>query len=189
MYRLFVAVELPASVKQHLLLLGCGVPGARWLDENQMHLTLRFIGEVDGGTMTDITSALAEIEAEPFDVTLCGAGHFPPRGVPQTLWVGVEHNPSLLALRNRIETALSRAGIERDHRKYFPHVALARLKGANTSRVAQFLTQHTMFSTEPFAVDAYCLYSSVLRAEGAIHRIEAGYPLTVRGAFPNEELS
>ena len=141
MTRLFVALELPALVKQHLLMLAGGVPGARWLEEDQMHLTLRFIGEVDGAVMADVTAALSSVEAEPFEVMLAGVGHFPPRGTPRTLWVGVVDNPKLMGLRTRIESALAGTGAGRDSRKFFPHVALARLREPKMPKVAEFLSK------------------------------------------------
>jgi len=179
--RLFVALELPALVKQHLLMMAGGVPGARWLEADQMHLTLRFIGEVDGAVMADVTAALGSVEAEPFEVTLAGVGHFPPRGTPRTLWVGVADNPKLVGLRTRIESALACTGVGRDSRKFFAHVALARLKEPKMSKVAEFLSRHALFRLDAFKVDAFCLLSSMLGSRGAIHRVEVEFPLTEKG--------
>ncbi|MEW6051839.1 MAG: RNA 2',3'-cyclic phosphodiesterase [Candidatus Zixiibacteriota bacterium] len=177
MYRLFVAVDLPEDVKQHLGAISCGVPGARWMEPAQLHLTIRFIGEVDGGVFRDILDSLREVQAHAFDLTLKGVGFFPPRGVPETIWVGVEKSEPLKLLRSRVEAALARAGVDRDSRKFAPHVAIARLKEPHVGRVAGYLTEYGLFRVEPFQVAAFTLYSSSLSSSGAIHQVEEEYPL------------
>jgi len=89
MYRLFVAIDLPEDVKNHLSLMSYGMPGARWVDDDQVHLTLHFIGEVDGGVFEDLREALGEIKCATFTITLSGTGHFPPRGKPTILWATI----------------------------------------------------------------------------------------------------
>jgi 2'-5' RNA ligase len=177
MYRLFAAIELPLDVKTKLIEIGGGIPGARWLQPEQLHLTLKFIGEVDGGVLRDVIEALGEVVSDPFDLELKGVGHFPPRRNPETLWVGVTRNESLTSLHNRIESALARIGIDRESRKYAPHVAIARLRGPNVERVARYLAMNGLFSLSPFPVTEFVLYSSVLSSEGAQYQIEAVYPL------------
>ena len=110
MFRLFVAIDLPPEIKEKLLAIGGGVPGARWLTAAQLHLTLKFVGEVDGGVFNDVINALGEVASEPFELTLKGVGHFPPRRDPEVLWVGVAKNERLVQLRNRIESALAEDG-------------------------------------------------------------------------------
>ncbi len=102
MARLFVSIELPALVRAEMNRLQCDVPGARWAPVEQLHLTLRFIGELDGLARRDAEAALDEVEAAPFELLLAGVGHFPPRGQPRVLWVGVEPSPALLELHERI---------------------------------------------------------------------------------------
>jgi 2'-5' RNA ligase len=181
MYRLFVAIELPTVVKQHLSLMLCGVPGAKWTEPEQMHLTVRFIGEVDGGIMEDIIGALSTVKVEPFQIHLKGVGHFPPRQDPQTLWVGVEKSEGLSLLRSRVESALARAGVPRERRKYHPHVRLAYLKNSKLSKVAIYLSQHALLEVAPFDVTRFYLFSSQLGSNGAIHRPEAVYTLSTKG--------
>ena len=106
MIRLFAALALPPSALDALIGLGEGVPGARWLRDDQMHLTLRFIGEVDRAAFEDVVHALGEVEADAFELALAGVGHFPPRGAPKVLWAGVRQNPALNLLQSRIESAL-----------------------------------------------------------------------------------
>ncbi len=178
MVRLFVAVDLPAGVREGLVALCGGVPGARWVDPDQLHLTLRFIGEVDGGQFRDIATALGAVGGPPFDLRLDGLGHFPPRGAPRVLWVGVERSEPLRSLRSRIESALADLGIAREGRKFAPHITLARLKGTPPARVGRFFEDHPLFRAPPFTVESFRLYSSTLGRRGASHRIEAEYPLS-----------
>ena len=175
--RLFVAIDLPEFVKEQLALLCCGLPGARWVAPEQIHLTLRFIGEVDGGLFLDIRDALTEIESEIFSLGLSGVGFFPPRGKPRVVWVGLQKNEPLLKLRNRVESLLVGLGLEPEGRKFFPHVTLARLKNTPTIKIARFLESHSSFYTSSFSVENFHLYSSVLARKGAVHRIEVSYPL------------
>ena len=159
----------------------CGVPGAKWVEENQIHLTLRFIGEVDGGLKKDVMESLAGVRAEPFSLTLKGVGHFPPRKDPHTIWVRVEPADELIVLRGRVESALAAAGIERDNRKFYPHVRLASLKNTRLSKVVTYLTEHSLFEAPPFVVSEFCLFSSYLGSHGAIHQVEAAYELSAKG--------
>jgi 2'-5' RNA ligase len=176
-YRLFVSLELPESVKAELARICGDVPGARWLEPDEIHLTLRFIGEVDGVVYSDVLDALAQVRAPAFSLTLKGVGYFPPRGEAHTLWTGVERNESLFALRDKIESALVRAGIEPERRKFAPHVTIARLKRAPMRAVGSFIAQHGLFRAPAFAVEEFCLYSSRLSAKRALHRCEATYDL------------
>jgi 2'-5' RNA ligase len=180
-YRLFVAIELPAAVKEKLAEISIGVPGARWLTPEQQHLTLRFIGEVDGGVFRDVIEALREIRIEPFELTLSGIGHFPLRKEPEELWVGVEKSESLVLLRNKVESALSRVGVARDSRKFAPHVTLAHLKNPNLNRIGGYLAGNNLLRLEPFEVDEFVLFSSALSSQGAIHQVEAVYALNGKG--------
>jgi 2'-5' RNA ligase len=177
MYRLFVALELPETVRVSLAALGHGVRGARWVGVDQFHLTLRFIGEVDGVTFDDVAAALAEIEAPSFMVTISGVGHFPPSGRPRQLWAGAAKDPALMALQRAIESRVVAGGLEPEGRKFMPHVTLARLREARLSRVAEFLSAHGLFACAPFPVGSFNLYSSRLGNERSVYRIEAQYPL------------
>ncbi|MEE8533749.1 MAG: RNA 2',3'-cyclic phosphodiesterase [Alphaproteobacteria bacterium] len=178
MPRLFVAVDLPEALCRRLAAFCGGVPGARWLPVEQFHLTLRFIGEVDNGAFDDIAEALDDVHIEPFSLALSGVGHFPPRGTPRVLWVGVDDGAAAVRLHDKIEMRLQRLGLEPDARRFHPHITLARLKGAPLGKVRDFLAAHADFASEPVAVDAFHLYSSKLGAGGALHRIEASYDLS-----------
>lgn len=181
MYRLFVAIELPVEVKEKLAAISIGVPGARWLTPDQQHLTLRFIGEVDGGVFRDVIEALRLVHSSPFELTLAGIGHFPPRKDPEELWVGVEKCEPLTHLRNKVESVLSRIGVARDGRKFAPHVTLAHLKNPNLNRIGGYLAGNNLLRLAPFPVDEFVLFSSALSSQGAIHQVEATYVLDGKG--------
>jgi 2'-5' RNA ligase len=180
-YRLFAAIDLPAYHKERLLNLCFGLPGAKWVDETRMHLTLRFIGEVDGAVFQDIQETLATVEAAPFEIEVKGVGFFPPRNHPETLWAGVEKSEPLIHLQKRIEAALQRIGVPAEKRKFAPHIQLARIKDTPAERVAGFLSDCALLRLEPFEVVEFCLYSSFLSSERALHQIEATFPLTGKG--------
>jgi len=177
MPRLFVAIDLPESIRQQLSSLCCGLPGARWVSPEQMHLTLRFIGDVDGRQLSLIREALAELPGVPFFLRLENIGFFPPRGNPRVVWVGIQKNEQLVQLRNRIESALVRTGLEPEGRKFSPHITLARLKNTPASRIGAYLVHNSFFATEKFPVNKFLLYSSVLNSKGAKHYIEEAYLL------------
>ncbi len=176
--RLFVAIDLPAGIRDRLALIACGLPGARWVQSEQMHLTLRFIGEVDGNRFQAIREALAQVRGSPFAIQLEGVGYFPPRKKPRVVWVGIRPNQDLVRLRNRIEISLVRVGLAPEHRKFSPHITLARLNQTPASRVGRYLERHGLFRCPRFHVQRFRLYSSVLGHNGATHCVEQEYPLS-----------
>ncbi len=177
MYRLFVAVDMPDLLKERLAKMFFGIPGAKWVAEEQLHLTLRFIGEVDGGVFKDVKEALSQISLDSFSLQLKGMGYFPPRKKPKVLWVGVEKNDTLLSLRNRVEAAVVKTGLAPEQRKFSPHITLARLRDTPLKKITNFLSGNSLYESEPFQVTEFHLYSSLLTPKGAIHQIEATYPL------------
>lgn len=189
MYRLFVAIELPGFIRSELADIRWGVPGARWADPASMHLTVRFLGQVDGAVFADVAEALRQVRLPSFRVTLKGVGYFPLRKHPEILWVGVEQNEMLARLHGKVDTALSRVGFDRDSRKFAPHVTLARLKASPLSKVAQFVAHHNLYRAESFLVSQFCLYSSHLASEGALHQKEVVYELEMEGIGPDEKPS
>lgn len=177
MIRLFVAVDLAEPVRQQLAGLCFGLPGAHWVTAEQMHLTLRFIGEVDGAMFRDIRDALAGVRSGSFAMQVRGLGYFPPRQSPRVLWAGVAKNDAIILLRNRVEAALVRCGLEPEGRKFSPHITLARLRDTPLSRLTNFLAGNALFTSEPFMISEFHLYSSQLTAKGAIHQVETSYTL------------
>ena len=176
--RLFVALDMPWSVREQLAALsGTGIPGARWVPPENYHLTLRFIGDIPGHVARDVDDALLAIRARGFALTLTGMGTFAKGGVSNALWVGVERTPSLDHLRNKIETALQRCGLEPERRKFQPHVTLARLDNPAEGKVAAFVQAHNLFRTEPIPVEHFTLFSSLLNKDHAVYTPEAEYEL------------
>jgi len=180
MPRLFVAVDLPVDVRERLSSLCCGLPGARWVDPEQMHLTVRFIGDVDSTVFKDVREALTDVRSETFSMQLEGIGFFPPRGTPRVVWAGIRKNEQLVQLRNRVESVLVRTGLEPEGRKFSPHITLARLKSTPVSKIGAYLAHNGMFLSGEFPVKKFFLYSSVLNSRGAKHYIEEEYPLRSR---------
>jgi RNA 2',3'-cyclic 3'-phosphodiesterase len=177
MLRLFVGIPFPPELKLRLSLLCSGVPGAKWVDPANFHLTLRFIGEVGEDLATDIDAALSRLRASPFVLQLAGTGVFGNGGMPKSLWIGVERNPPLTALRDKIEQALIRAGLPPEPRKFSPHVTLARLRHPMPDRVAAFLSASAQFRAEPLAVDSFSLIASLQTKAGSVYEDQADYPL------------
>src|SRR5205823_4857376 len=177
MLRLFVGIEFPPELRLRLSMLCTGVPGARWVDAGNLHLTLRFIGEVDEGVAADIDEALARVRARRFTLQLAGAGVF-GGGRPRQLWVGVERHPELVALRDKIEQALIRIGLEPEQRKFAPHVTLARLRDPALGQLGDFLATHAQFRAAPLPVDRFSLIASFPTKAGSIYEDQADYPLS-----------
>ncbi len=178
--RLFVGLPVPEPLATQLTLLGGGIEGARWEAAEKLHLTLRFLGDVDGGELAALDDALASVRAPAFALTLRGCGHFPPRGEPRALWIGVAPCPALLTLHDRIEAAVREAGFDPDARNFAPHVTLARLRSAPARKVAAWLSMHAMWEAPPFAVEDFTVYASVLGPRGSKYAPHARYPLARR---------
>jgi 2'-5' RNA ligase len=174
--RLFVAVAVPDPVARALMLLQGGVPGARWQTREQMHLTLRFIGEVDGREARDLDEVLAGIEAPAFDLQLHGVGQFGNKQ-PHTLWAAARKHDMLEHLQRKVDNAIRKVGQPQDAHKFMPHVTLARLRHPDLDRLREWLVAHALFTSDLFAVNAFCLYSSKLTSDGSVYRVEQEYPL------------
>ncbi len=173
--RLFVAIRPPRLVRERLLAIMGGVSGARWQTDDQLHLTLRFIGEADRHLATDIAAALAGVGQPSFEIQLSGLGWFESRGRPDTIWAGVTPQGQLKALHNKIERALDRVGVAPDSRAFVPHITLARLK-PSSGPLGGLLEQGALASP-PFVVDSFGLYESDLTPGGAVHSLVERYGL------------
>lgn len=175
--RLFVGLSLPPMLAQQLALLGGGIEGARWEAPEKLHLTLRYLGSVDGGERAQLDECLRSVRADPFSLTVRGCGHFPPRGEPRSLWLGLADSPALAHLHDQLEAALREAGFEPDARGFVPHITLARLKRSPSKKVAAWLGMHALWNAPPFDVDAFTLYSSILSPAGSKYTPQTVYPL------------
>ncbi len=180
--RLFVAIPLPDDIRAGLARLAGGVPGAKWVAAENMHLTLRFIGEVDGGGVADIAAALGRLGGAGLRLQLQGVGQFGDRRRARVLWAGMERSEPLLRLQARIETTLQGSGLEPERRKFHPHITLARLKGAPMARVTRYLTEHGGYRSRPFTADAFALIESRRGGDGAAYRTVVEFPLSAPAA-------
>ena len=178
MKRLFIAIDLPGEIQALIHSICYGLEGARWVRPGQIHLTMRFIGDADGILHRHICEVLDDVAQDPFDLKIKGIGHFPPRRKPKVLWLGAEPLDKLSALRNKIESALQKTSLEPEHRKFSPHITIARFKDSPPiKKVAGFMALHSLFKSPAFKVDSFHLYSSILSPKGAIHQIEHTYSL------------
>lgn len=176
MIRLFAGLGLPAEVAARLVSLGGGIPNARWVEARNLHVTLRFIGEVEEGLAAEIDEELAQLSAPAFDLSLTGFGTF-GRSTPNHLWAAVDKAPGLLHLQAKVEAALSRLGLVPEGRKYLPHVTLARFKDPPVARVQDFIARNSPFAAGPWPVDHFIMFRSHLGRSGAEYEALAEYPL------------
>jgi len=176
MHRLFVAIRPPAPIRNALLGVMEGVRGARWQDDAQLHLTLRFIGEVDGRVAEDVALALGSVRQPRFSIALDGVGQFGSRGRPNALWAGVRPHDALAHLHRKVDQALIRVGLEPEGRAHLPHITFARF-GRESAGLDAFLARHAGLSSDPFEVTDFSLYESRLGHEGASYTIVERYDL------------
>jgi 2'-5' RNA ligase len=176
MHRLFVAIRPPADIREQLLDLMEGVPGARWQDDEQLHITLRFIGEVDSRVADDVAAALGTVRDPGFEIRLEGIGKFGSRGRVNAVWAGVRPPDQLAQLHRKIDHALVRAGLEPERRAYLPHITLARF-GRESSGLDGFLARHAGLSSLPFPVSSFLLFESHLSQAGATYELVERYVL------------
>lgn len=175
--RLFVAIDLPEEVRQNVWGLYSELPAAHWVDRQQLHLTLRFIGEADDKTFGQLKEALASVRSTPFPLALTGLGTF-PGGQPRVLWVGIEENEPLRLLQENVEMAVIAGGGAPEHRPFSPHITIARFKDPPPrGLLASYLDRNRDFRCEPFSVCQIHLYSSTLTGRGAIHKLEETFTL------------
>lgn len=180
MPRLFVALPVPEEIADALSALQSGVPDARWVPAENLHVTLCFAGEVQGGTMRDLEEELSDIAGPPFSVTIAGVDQFSSGKQPRALVALVEHSERLDWLQQKVTTVARNCGIEVDRRKFRPHVTLARFPvGAETGHhIAQFMASNGTLRLEPWIAEHFSLYSSRSGGNGRIYIAEAEYPLT-----------
>jgi RNA 2',3'-cyclic 3'-phosphodiesterase len=176
MPRIFTGLEIPAQVTHSLSVLRGGLPGARWIDPENYHLTLRFIGDVDDSTAHEVASLLGRVRRTPFELrfdALSSFGGRRPRAVIATL----AQTPALMELQAEHERLMQRVGLEPEGRKYTPHVTLARLRDSSSRQVADYLASRALVWTPPFKVTRFVLFSSRASVGGGPYVVEAAYPL------------
>lgn len=176
MPRLFTGLEIPQSLARDLALLRGGLAGARWIDAEDYHLTLRFIGDIDGATARDVAQTLGDIRKPPFTVTLDGLGVF-GSDKPRAIVATARPDPPLIELQTKLESTLRRLGLAPEPRKFKPHVTLARLKAASQAGVADYLATRGWLSSRAFEAKRFVLFSSRDSVGGGPYVVEAAYPL------------
>lgn len=176
-HRLFVAIRPAAPVRARLLGLAIGIPGARWQSNDQIHCTLRFIGEVDHHQAEDIAALLGHVRHPAMTLALGSVGTFERGDRIDTLWIGVQPREPLKTLHDKIDRVLRQAGIAPDPRAFVPHITLARF-GRRASPPGDIASRIAPPPAEPFAATAFDLCESHLGSEGAVYETVARYPLT-----------
>ncbi|MCJ8239936.1 RNA 2',3'-cyclic phosphodiesterase [Peteryoungia algae] len=184
MPRLFTALEIPRNAAMSLSLLRGGLPGARWIDVENYHITLRFIGDVDGRTADEVVDRLDRIDRPEFSLALNGIGSFGSKK-PHSIWAGVSGAPELYALQGEIERICQRIGLAPDPRKFTPHVTLARLKASRVEDVVHYLGGRGDFQTAPFRVGRFVLLSSRDSVGGGPYLTEEAFPLRETMGYSN----
>jgi 2'-5' RNA ligase len=176
MPRLFTGLEIPSALAQSLAVLRGGLPGARWIDPENYHMTLRFIGDVDDAVAHEVASVLGRVRRRTFELRvedLKSFGGRKPRAVVATL------GPvqALMDIQAEHERLMQRVGLEPDGRKYTPHITLARLRESSSRQVADYLALRAPFRSAPFMVSRFVLFSSRMSVGGGPYVVEAAYPL------------
>ncbi|GIK82618.1 MAG: RNA 2',3'-cyclic phosphodiesterase [Pseudorhodoplanes sp.] len=176
MPRLFTGLEIPSDVAQVLSLLRGGLPGARWIDPDNYHLTLRFIGDIEHGLANEVASMLSRVERAPLEIRLEGLSSFGGRK-PRAVVASVAPTPALLDLQAEHERLMQRVGLAPEGRKYTPHVTLARLRETSSQQVADYLSARGSFRSMPFRVERFVLFSSRASTGGGPYVVEEAFPL------------
>jgi 2'-5' RNA ligase len=176
MHRLFVAIRPPEHIRDLLIDAMDDNADFRWQDDEQLHITLRFLGEVDRPVADDLADALSRIRAAPFDLRIKSVGRFEARNAG-ALWAGLEPKEPLAALAAKIERLCQSLGLEPERRAFHPHVTLARWKGRRSHEVADFLQRRQGLVSDSWQVDQFILFESQLSRHGAHYEEVAAYPL------------
>ncbi len=179
MPRLFTGLEIPAAIAQSLAMMRGGLPGARWIDPENYHLTLRFIGDIDDALARDIAGLLGRVRRTTFELYFAGLSSFGGRK-PRAVIAAVAPVAPLMELQAEQERLLQRLGLEPEGRKFTPHVTLARLRASSSRQVADYLAARGHYRSSTFAVSRFVLFSSRASVGGGPYVVEADYPLAER---------
>ena len=176
MPRLFTGIEIPAEIADRLSFLRGGLPGARWIDRDNYHLTLRFVGDIDRHLAHEIADGLDRIRRSRFWLRLEGITSLGTRK-PHAIVARLSASPQLIELQAEHERMLQRIGLAPEPRKYTPHVTLARLRGASGRDIAEYLSVRGGFLAGPFEVSRFVLFSAKDTTGGGPYLVEEAYPL------------
>jgi 2'-5' RNA ligase len=179
-WRVFVAIELPAPVRrkliEHVDRLRDSIPDARasWIREENLHLTLKFLGDTPVTKVEALAQAAqrAGSTVSPFEIIIGGCGAFPPRGQPRVLWIGIEdHAGKLASLQTALEDECAKAGFPREERPFHPHLTIARIRKPHDSRHLAAVHKQIGFDPETVRASELAVIRSELRSEGSRHTI------------------
>lgn len=176
MHRLFVAVPPPEDIRDLLVDAMDDSPELRWVPDDNLHLTLRFIGEVERPLAEDIAEALKRVRFESFDLRLAGVGQFEQRN-GGALWAAVEPREPVAALAAKVERACQSAGLEPERRAFHPHITIARWNRRSAAAASGFIERNRGLRSDFFRVDSFTLFESRLSRHGAHYEAVASYPL------------
>ena len=177
MIRLFAALPMPEAIGQALVRRQRGIEAARWSPPGNLHLTLRFFGDLREDVARDLDAELVGLRARPFEITLSGVGAFGEGHDAHVAWAGVEPSKPLAALARACESAARRAGLKPETRVWRPHVTLGYLKRPDPAELGAWVQANNLLKSPPIPVASFGLYSSFLGSEQAHYRLEAEYPL------------
>jgi len=175
-HRLFVGIRPPPPIRDMLIDRMEALDAARWQDDSQLHVTLRFVGEVDARMADDLVASLESVDGSPFPLSLAGVGHFERKGRAHTLWAGLGESEALSRLQRSVEAACRRAGLPPETRKFAPHITIARLNGG-TAPIGPWMASQGDLASQPWIVDAFILFESHLSATGALYEPVRRYSL------------
>ena len=176
MHRLFVAIRPPQLIRDLLIDAMDDGPDFRWQDDEQLHLTLRFVGEVERPIANDLADALSRVRANHFELRIAGVGRFEQRS-SEALWAGVEPKAPVAALAAKIERVCQQVGLDPERRTFHPHITLARWKGRRSREVGDFVERRGGLASAPFEVERFVLFESRLSRHAAQYEEMAGFPL------------
>ena len=177
MPRLFVAIRPPEPIRDLLIDAMDDSADFRWQDDEQLHLTLRFVGEVDRPVAEDLATELSRVRSPKFDLRIASVGRFEQRS-SGALWAGVEPKPPVAALAAKVERTCQSVGLEPERRAFHPHITLARWKGRRSREIHSYLERARGLSSKPFLVDEFILFESHLSRHGAHYEAVAAYRLS-----------
>jgi len=182
MIRLFVGLELPETIKAQLMSLDKNLSGALWKDEDRLHLTLQFIGNIEEPRANELMQELRFIRFPAFHLSLKEIGYFETGDIPHHLWAGVAENKALKELQEKVAAVVRKLRLaDQNQFKFHPHVTLAKLQGTPMSEVMAYIGRNNLFHSDLFLVESFCLFSSYAKeaGEGKYYRVEEQYPLNL----------
>jgi RNA 2',3'-cyclic 3'-phosphodiesterase len=179
MPRLFAGLEVPSPVASVLAMLRGGLPGARWIEPSDYHVTLRFIGDIGNRQASEIDSLLMDVSRRPLLLKVAGLGSF-GGDKPHSVYAAVQPSRELSELQSEVDRLIRACGVAWDKRRFQPHVTLARLRGASSLDVADYLSSRGWFPAQTFEADRFALFSSRASTGGGPYIVETTYPLEVR---------